>query len=129
MHPCLSVKGGIVPQKLPALTAHDGVGVAGPASAAFLVTDVFFDEVVDVLFLDVVELVLDVVLDVVEVALDVVELVLDVGVVFDEDVGVVLVEDAVEVEEPPGVRYQLTGASPRQSPTVTPFQPLALIRS
>lgn len=45
----------------------------------------------------------------------------------DEDEGCAELE---ELEELPSVRYQFVRfVSPRQSPTVTPFQPLALIRS
>lgn len=40
-----------------------------------------------------------------------------------------VVDDEVVVDPLPGVRYQLSGASPRHSPAVTPFQPLALIAS
>ena len=34
----------------------------------------------------------------------------------------------LELELPPGVRYQFTSGSPRHSPAVTPFQPFAWMR-
>lgn len=84
-----------------------------------VVVGVVFDELVE--DCEVVVGPLDEVVDVFEVALD---------VPFAPATTEVDVDVEVDCNTaPPGVRYQLVIGSWRHSPAVTPFQPLALIRS
>ena len=137
-----------MPQNLPALTAQVGaadgtaievVGVAEVATDAGFevgdVADVATDDALEVG--DVADVATDDALEVADVADVATDDACEVADVAEEDpmagdfavVGGVVPLPGRPAAPVPGVRYQLASGSKRQVPAVTPFQPLARIRS